>query len=97
MKYFFFLALPFFFIGCAGTLPTVVKFNTRPQYAFSGDTVLLEWVVKGADHVTIDDKPVSDSGNTWIVLDTTRTYILKATATRAEFTKKLTLDVERRK
>jgi len=86
-----------FFAGCAGKLPTVVKFDTRPQYGFSGDTALLEWIVRGADHVTIDEKPVSDSGNSWIVFDTTRTYVLKATAPRAEMVKRLTIEVQPKK
>ena len=78
-----------FFISCGGRLPQIVKFDTRPEAPFRGDTVLLEWIVRGADKVTLDGEPVSDSGNKWIVLDKSKDFILKATATRAESTKKL--------
>lgn len=79
--------------GCGGTLPTVVKFDTRPEAPFKGDTVLLEWIVRGADKVTIDGEQVPDSGNKWVILDKSKEFILKANATRAEFTKKLEIIV----
>ena len=78
-----------FFISCGGTLPQIVKFDTRPEAPFRGDTVLLEWVVRGADNVTLDGTPVPDSGGMKVLLDRSRDFTLKATATRAESTKKL--------
>ncbi|MEI8133738.1 MAG: hypothetical protein WCH46_01525 [bacterium] len=81
-------------LSCGGVLPTVVKFDTRPQAPWVGDTVLLEWVVKGADHVLIDGVNVADSGNKWIVIDSSRDYILVAHAPRAEYTKKLHIIAE---
>jgi len=84
-----FIAGAALFISCGGTLPQVIKFDTRPQAPFRGDTVMLEWIVRGADHVTIDGTTVPDSGAMKVVLDKSRDFILKATAPRAEFTKKL--------
>ncbi len=78
-----------FFCSCNGVLPQIVKFDTRPEAPFRGDTVLLEWVVRGAEKVTLDGTPVPDSGGMKVVLDRSRDFILKATATRAESTKKL--------
>jgi hypothetical protein len=78
-----------FFCSCGGTVPQIVKFDTRPEAPFRGDTVLLEWVVRGADKVTLDGTPVPDSGGMKVVLDRSRDFTLKATATRAESTKKL--------
>ena len=75
------------FASCAGTLPQIIKFDTRPEAPFRGDTVLLEWVVRGADRVTLDGAPVPDSGGMKIFLAGTRSYTLKAMATRAESTK----------
>ena len=77
------------FGSCGGTLPQIVKFDTRPEAPFRGDTVLLEWVVRGAEKVTLDGIPVPDSGGMKVVLDRSRDFTLKATATRAESTKKL--------
>ncbi|MFI5263289.1 MAG: hypothetical protein ACHQM6_02100 [Candidatus Kapaibacterium sp.] len=77
------------FISCGGTLPQIVKFDTRPEAPFRGDTVMLEWIVRGADKVTLDGTEVPDSGGMKVVLDRSRDFILKATAPRAEFTKKL--------
>jgi hypothetical protein len=77
------------FISCGGTLPQIVKFDTRPQAPFRGDTVLLEWVVRGADKVTLDGITVPDSGGMKVVLDKSRDFTLVATAPRAEMTKKL--------
>jgi hypothetical protein len=75
------------FASCAGTLPRIVKFDTRPETPFRGDTVLLEWVVRGADKVTLDGTPVPDSAGMKVYLDKSKTFTLKATATRAESTK----------
>jgi hypothetical protein len=83
-----------FLLSCGGTLPQVVKFDTRPQAPWIGDTVLLEWVVRGADKVTVDGIVVPDSGNKWIVLDSSKDFTLVASATRAEFTKKLHIVAE---
>jgi hypothetical protein len=77
------------FISCGGTPPQIVKFDTRPEAPFRGDTVLLEWVVRGADKVTLDGTPVPDSGGMKVLLDRSRDFTLKATATHAESTKKL--------
>ena len=77
------------FCSCGGTVPQIVRFDTRPEAPFRGDTVLLEWIVRGADKVTLDGTPVPDSGGMKVVLDRSRDFILKATATRAESTKKL--------
>ena len=76
-----------FFISCGGTLPQIVKFDTRPEAPFRGDTVMLEWIVRGAEKVTLDGNVVPDSGNMRVVLDRSRDFTLKATATRAENTK----------
>jgi hypothetical protein len=88
-KFLLLFLIGLFFISCGGTLPQIIKFDTRPEAAFRGDTVLLEWIVRGADKVTLDGEPVPDSGNKWIVLDRSKDFTLKASATRAEFTKKL--------
>ena len=76
-----------FFISCGGTLPQIVKFDTRPEAPFRGDTVLLEWIVRGAEKVTLDGNVIPDSGNMRVVLDHSRDFTLKAFATRAENTK----------
>lgn len=77
------------FISCGGTVPQIVKFDTRPEAPFRGDTVLLEWVVRGADKVTLDGAIVPDSGGMKVVLNGSRDFPLKATASHAESTKKL--------
>lgn len=87
--YVFCIAGAYFFISCGGTLPQIVKFDTRPEAPFRGDTVMLEWIVRGADKVTIDGAVVPDSGSMKVVLDRSKDFILKATASRAEYTKKL--------
>ena len=76
-----------FFCSCGGALPQIVKFDTRPEAPFRGDTVLLEWIVRGAEKVTLDGNVIPDSGNMRVVLDHSRDFTLKATATRAENTK----------
>jgi hypothetical protein len=78
-----------FLLSCGGTLPQIVKFDTRPEAPFRGDTVMLEWIVRGADKVMLDGAVVPDSGNMKVVLNGSQDFILKATATRAESTKKL--------
>jgi hypothetical protein len=77
------------FISCGGTLPQVIKFDTRPEAPFRGDSVMLEWIVRGADKVTIDGNAVPDSGSMKVLLDRSRDFTLKATASHAEYTKKL--------
>ncbi len=86
---FAFIVAEVFICSCGGVVPQIVKFDTRPEAPFRGDTVLLEWVVRGADKVTLDGTPVPDSGGMKVVLDRSRDFTLKATATRAESTKKL--------
>ncbi|MDP4219331.1 MAG: hypothetical protein Q8916_04850 [Bacteroidota bacterium] len=76
-------------VGCGGVPPQIVRFDTRPEAPFRGDSVLLEWVVRGADHVTLDGSPVPDSGSMKVLLDRSKDFTLKATAPRAESTKKL--------
>ena len=92
-KFLLLIPIGFLLLSCGGTLPQIVKFDTRPQAPFKGDTVLLEWIVRGADKVTLDGEAVPDSGNKWIVMDKSRDFILKATAPRAESTKKLDIVV----
>lgn len=89
MKLFALIVIAVFVIGCGVTLPQIVKFDTRPEAPFRGDTVLLEWIVRGAEKVTLDGEPVPDSGGMKVVLNGSRDFILKATASRAESTKKL--------
>ena len=84
-----FFAFGALFISCGGTVPQIVKFDTRPEAPFRGDTVLLEWVVRGADKVTLDGAIVPDSGGMKVVLNGSRDFTLKAIAPRAESTKKL--------
>jgi hypothetical protein len=89
MKIFLFVFCITLFISCGGTVPQIVKFDTRPEAPFRGDTVLLEWIVRGADKVTLDGATVPDSGGMKVVLNGSRDFTLKATASRAESTKKL--------
>lgn len=89
MRQFIFVFCTGLLISCGGTLPQIVKFDTRPEAPFRGDTVLLEWIVRGADEVTLDGVVVPDSGGMEVVLNGSRDFILKATAPRAESTKKL--------
>jgi hypothetical protein len=89
MKKIIFILTGVLFISCGGTLPEIVRFDTRPDAPFRGDTILLEWVVRGANEVTLDGTVVPDSGNMKVVLNGSRDFILKATAPRAERTKKL--------
>ncbi|MEP7233904.1 MAG: hypothetical protein ABI778_01290 [Ignavibacteriota bacterium] len=89
MKKVLFLSGAFIFLSCGGTPPQIIRFDTRPEAPFRGDTVLLEWVVRGADKVTLDGTPVPDSGGMSVVLDRSKDFMLKATSTRAESTKKL--------
>ena|SRR5579872_690244 len=84
-----FIAGAAFFISCGGTPPQIVRFDTRPEAPFRGDSVMLEWIVRGADKVTLDGMPVPDSGGMKVLLDKSKDFTLKATATRAESTKKL--------
>ncbi len=86
---FVFLIGAVFFCSCGGVVPQIVKFDTRPEAPFRGDTVVLEWVVRGAEKVTLDGTPVPDSGGMKVVIDRSRDFTLKATATPAESTKKL--------
>jgi len=76
-------------ISCGGTPPQIVRFETRPEAPFRGDSVMLEWIVRGADKVTLDGTQVPDSGGIKVLLDKSKDFTLKATSIRAESTKKL--------
>ncbi|HYM20858.1 MAG TPA: hypothetical protein VEW28_07635 [Candidatus Kapabacteria bacterium] len=65
-------------IGC-GPNVKIVKFDTKQEAFFKGDSVKLYWIVENADSVTLDGLPVAkDSGWKVVRFDTARTYVLRA-------------------
>ena len=64
--------------GC-GPNVRIVKFDTKQEAFFKGDSVKLYWIVENADSVSLDGVPVAkDSGYKWVKFDTARTYHLRA-------------------
>ena len=79
------------FIGCADTVK-IVKFDTRPEAPFKGDSVTLYWIVQNATEVTLDDMPVAkDSGGYRVLLNESRTFTLKAKNSQSERTNNLNI------
>jgi hypothetical protein len=76
------------FIGC-GADAKIVKFDTRPEAPFSGDSVTLYWEVKNADDVTLDGAHVPAVGQKRVFLDRSQDFILTAKGAHSEATKKL--------
>ncbi len=76
-------------ISCGPTVK-IVKFDTRPEAPFKGDSATLYWTVENADEVTLDGKPVAkDSGRVRILLDGPKTFTLHAVGSHSERTKNL--------
>ena len=64
--------------GC-GSNVKIVKFDTKPEGFFKGDSVKLVWIVENADEVTLDGAAVNkDSGWVKVKLDRAKTYTLRA-------------------
>jgi hypothetical protein len=85
--------LPVFFAipilnGC-GSDAKIVKFDTRPEAPFSGDSVTLYWEVKNADEVTLDGMHVPATGQKRVLLDHSQDFVLTAKGGHSEATKKL--------
>jgi hypothetical protein len=70
----------------------IVKFDTKPEAPFKGDSVWLFWEVENAVDVTLDGKPVAkDTGRTRVLLDQSKTFILRALGSSSEATNKLNI------
>jgi hypothetical protein len=80
-----------FLISC-GSPVKIVKFDTKPEAPFKGDSVYLYWQVENAVDVTLDGKPVAkDTGRVRVLLDQSKTFILRALGTNSEATNKLNI------
>jgi hypothetical protein len=84
-------------VSCGPTVK-IVKFDTRPEAPFKGDSMTLYWVVENADEVTLDGKQVAkDSGRVRVLLDGPKTYSLHAVGSHSERTKNLIFSAEEKK
>ena len=78
-----------FVISC-GSPVKIVKFDTKPEAPFKGDSVWLYWQVENAVDVTLDGTPVAkDTGRVRVLLDKSKTFILRALGINSEATNKL--------
>ncbi|HET9136945.1 MAG TPA: hypothetical protein VFO76_09925 [Candidatus Kapabacteria bacterium] len=76
-------------LSSCGADAKIVKFDTRPEAPFSGDSVTLYWEVKNADDVTLDGAPVPAVGQKRVLLDKSQDFILTAKGSHSEATKTL--------
>jgi hypothetical protein len=74
--------------GC-GSDAKIVKFDTRPEAPFSGDSVTLYWEVQNADEVTLDGAHVPAVGQKRVFLDRSQDFLLTAKGAHSEASKKL--------
>jgi len=80
-----------FVISC-GAPVKIVKFDTKPEAPFKGDSVYLYWQVENAIDVTLDGSPVAkDTGRVRVLLDQSKTFILRALGSNSEVTNKLNI------
>lgn len=80
-----------FLLSC-GSPVKIVKFDTKPEAPFKGDSVWLYWQVENAVDVTLDGMPVAkDTGRMRVFLDQSKTFILHALGTNSEATNKLNI------
>jgi hypothetical protein len=78
-----------FLISCAEPVK-ILRFDTKPEAPFKGDSVWLYWRVERADEVTLDGAPVAkDSGSMRVLLDKSKTFVLHAKGSSSEATNKL--------
>ncbi len=85
------IVLMLFVISC-GSPVKIVKFDTKPDAPFKGDSVYLYWQVENAVDVTLDGKSVAkDTGRVRVLLDESKTFILRALGTNSEATNKLNI------
>jgi hypothetical protein len=82
------LTIVLFFAGC-GADAKIVKFDTRPEAPFAGDSVTLYWEVQNANDVTLDGAAVSPIGQKRVLLYKSQDFILSAKGSHSEATKKL--------
>lgn len=86
---FFLVGLCLFLFSC-GSSVKIVKFDTKPEAPFKGDSVWLYWKVENADEVTLDGQPVAkDSGSVRVLLDKSKVFILNASGNNSVATNKL--------
>lgn len=70
----------------------IVKFDTKPEAPFKGDSVWLYWQVENAVDVTLDGKSVAkDTGRVRVLLDESKSFILRALGSHSEATNKLNI------
>jgi len=74
--------------GC-GQNAKIVKFDTRPEAPFSGDSVTLYWEVQNADEVTLDGAHVPAVGQKRVLLNRSQDFLLTAKGAHSEASKKL--------
>lgn len=68
----------------------IVKFDTKPEAPFRGDSVTLYWVVENATEVALNGIPVAkDTGMMRVLLDRSQSFILRAHGSHSEATNKL--------
>lgn len=80
-----------FVISC-GSPVKIVKFDTKPEAPFKGDSVYLYWQVENAVDVTLDGMPVAnDTGRVRVLLDQSKTFILRALGSNSEATNRLNI------
>lgn len=73
-----------------GTPVKIVKFDTKPEAPFKGDSVTLYWVVENATEVTLNGIPVAkDTGKMKVLLERSETFLLRALGSHSEATNKL--------
>lgn len=83
-----FVTLSLLLASC-GDSAKIVKFDTRPEAPFLGDSVTLYWEVDHATEVTLDGTPVQPIGQKRVLLNKSQDFILKAIGTHSEAQKKL--------
>ncbi len=80
-----------FLLSC-GSPVKIVKFDTKPEAPFKGDSVYLYWQVENAVDVTLDGMPVAkDTGRVRVLLDQSKTFILRALGSNSEATNRLNI------
>jgi hypothetical protein len=78
-----------FLISCSEPVK-IVRFDTKPEAPFKGDSVWLYWQVDRAEEVTLDGMQVAkDTGRMRVLLDKSKTFILHAKGSSSEATNKL--------
>lgn len=87
----FYAGMCLFLLSC-GSPVKIVKFDTKPEAPFKGDSVYLYWQVENAVDVTLDGMPVAkDTGRVRVLLDQSKTFILRALGSNSEATNRLNI------